>query len=150
VTATSTAVQLRDDSEVCARIVYGGGATTVIDGKLGPICLVPPAHLVAYLVETEIATRLFLFRTRAKPEDPATAVPGVHPFVNLLLETRTRTAARRACNLLRQLPTTGHEPAELSDAFWLRLGGLLTGRLPARAASVPSLLARETRGAAAP
>jgi hypothetical protein len=142
--APLTAVQLREEPELLCRLVHGRTVSTTA-GAQGPIALFSPGQLVAYLVETARSTRLYVFRTLAATTADAAAVPGVHPPVDLLLETRTRGATAKARNLFAFVSNNGYEVDSISDPFWLRVAGVLGGRRPGRAPRLPALLARERR-----
>ena len=143
-----TAVQLRKSANVVCRVVHGEPAET-IPGDQGRIALYPAGRLVAYLVQTGQSTRLFVFRTLAAPGPDAALIPGVRPAADLLVETRTPGATSKACNLFSWVSKKGYEVDAISDAFWLRVAGVLAGRRRGRAARLPALLEREARRSAA-
>jgi hypothetical protein len=142
--APLTAVQLRQDQDLVCRVVHGQPAESVGGGQ-GPIALYPPGRLVAYQVDSRFSTRLYVFRTLAAPSPAAALVPGVHPAVDLLLETRTPGATAKACNLFSFVSKKGYEVDTISDAFWLRVAGVLAGRRRGRTPRLPALLEREAR-----
>jgi hypothetical protein len=145
--AMLTAVQLRDDRVLLCQLVHGTPANTKA-GEHGPIALFSPGQLVAYLVESHLSTRLYVFRTMLTGHhSDGAVVPGVQPAVDLLLETRTRRSTARARNLFAFFSKNRYEVQTISDAFWLRVAGILAGRRPGRAPRLPALLEREAREA---
>jgi hypothetical protein len=137
-----TAVQLRASDELTCRLVYGTPAK-VVAGAVGEVALFESGRLVAYLVERPNAARLFVFRTA--PRERVSSVPGVHPEVDLLLATRTRGQTARVRNLFLWLTKHDREPESLSQAFWIRVAGVVAGRVRASSRVLPDLLAREAR-----
>jgi hypothetical protein len=75
--------------------------------------------------------RVFVFRTLAVDDRLAATVPGVSPRVRLLFEVRTRGRIRRARGLFEYLLRMGRDPSALPDDFYVRVGAVLNGRLPA-------------------
>jgi hypothetical protein len=59
-----TAIQLRDDGEVTARLLYGV-PVSIVDGGAGEIALLPPGRVTAYLLGCRRTTGLYVFRTGA-------------------------------------------------------------------------------------
>src|ERR1019366_7312684 len=58
------------------------------------------------------------------------AVPGVRPRVQLLMELRTAGRIRLVKSLFAYLVRTNRDPSALTDAFYVRVGNALAGRLP--------------------
>jgi hypothetical protein len=134
-----TAVRLHSDEGFSATVVHGQP-----DRGIANVALFSPGRLVAYMLATPIWTRVYVFRTLAKPGATHSRIPGVAPRVDLLLDTRTRAAAARIRNMFRYFARNGRPPESLSETFWLRLGVLLGGRLR-RGPHLPSLLRHEDR-----
>ena len=136
-----TAVQLRDDGDLLARLFSGAPSATVSAAR-GDIVLLPANQVVAYVVERQRTIAVYVFRTGRDGE--LTAVPGVSESVRLLFSSRRRGVFKRARNFIRNLTTYGYDPSDLSDDFWVRAGGaFMARRRPARQL-LPYLLARET------
>jgi hypothetical protein len=128
-----TAVQLRpraDDDRPWSELVYGVPCATV-PGRLGPVALFPSGQVVAYLVRSRRRRRLFVLRTLDVADSLAAAVPGVRPGVRLLLALRSEGRIRLARRLFSYLTRSGRDPSALPDAFYVRVGAVLAGRLPA-------------------
>jgi hypothetical protein len=140
----NTAVQLRPigaaDLPRCD--LLHGAPLEILAGELGPVALFAPGDLVAYRLRCRRRTRLYVFRTLDTGDRYAATVPGVRPRVQLLFELRSAGRVRLARGLFAYLTRTGREPSLLSDAFYLRVGVVLAGRLPAHKIAV-SLLHRE-------
>lgn len=136
-----TAVQLRDDSELLARL-FSRAPSAKASAALGDITLLPAGQVAAYVVERRRATAVFIFRTARDGE--LTNVPGVSAPVRLLFSSRRRGAFRRARNFIRNLTRYGYDISDLSDDFWVRAGGaFMARRRPARQL-LSYLLARES------
>ncbi|MGD0680047.1 MAG: hypothetical protein ABSC94_32080 [Polyangiaceae bacterium] len=128
----NTVVQLcqgRDDGPR-AELVYGTPRVTV-PGKIGPIAVFSSGALVAYRIGRRRRTRLFVFRTLDVDDRLAASLPGVHPRVHLLFEIRSAARARMVRHLFHYLAKSGCDPRSLPDGFYLRVGVVLGGRLPA-------------------
>ncbi len=127
----NTTVQLRSGRGDTPRseLVYGI-PRKLLAGKLGPVAVFRPGSLVAYRIRYRRRTRLFLFRTLDVDDRLAASVPGVRPRVQLLLELRTEGRVRRIRRLFAYVVKTGRDPDALPDAFYLRVGVVLAGRLP--------------------
>ncbi len=139
----NTAVQLRPMTAIDlprCELVYGE-PHEIHAGRLGPIALFAAGQLVAYRLGSRRRTRLFVFRALNVDDPLAVAVPGVRPRVQLLLELRSAGRVRLAQDLFAYLRRTGREPDRVPDAFFLRTGLALSGRL-ARHKILPSLLGR--------
>ncbi len=108
-----------------------GAPCEVVAGALGPIALFRSGEIVAYLLRGRRRGRLFVFRTLEVDDRLAAHVPGVRPRVQLLLELCTAGRIRRARGLFVYLAKHGHDPSPLPDAFYVRVGFALAGRLPA-------------------
>ena len=129
-----TAVQLRlrsadDDEGPHTELVYGSPCATAA-GALGPVALFEPGAIVGYLVRRNRRGRLFVFRTLDVDDRLAATVPGVRPRVRLLLEVRSAGRIRRMRSLFAYLTRTDCPPSDLADAFYVRVGVALGGRLP--------------------
>jgi hypothetical protein len=152
-----TAVQLRlrsgDDDGPRSELVFGFPCATAA-GAQGPVALFEPDALVAYLLRCKRQGRLFVFRTLDVDDRLAAKVPGVRPRVQLLLELHTAGRIRRGRGLFGYLARTNRDPSVLSDAFYLRVGAVLGGRLPAHKillsllSAPPGLNGWSTRGRA--
>lgn len=90
----------------------------------------PSDTIAAYCVSTD-RTRTFVFRTIVASTPVATTIPGLSRSVCLLIELRTRARLSKLLRLFAYLIREGHDPNTLSDAFYLQVGSLLVGRLPA-------------------
>lgn len=135
-----TAVHLRESADLTCRLLYGK-PDRVVGAASGDVALFGPHRLVAYLIERPAAVRLFVFRTA--PVHRVSSVPGVRPEVDLLVAARTRGQVARVRNLLLWLTKQKREPESLSDAFWIRVAGVVAGRILASRRVLPDLLARE-------
>lgn len=142
----NTAVQLRTlaagDMPRCDLV--HGSPLRFLAGDLGPIALLAPGEVVAYRLRSRRLTRLFVFRTLDIDDRLAAFVPGVRPGVRLLIAVRSAGRVRLACDLFAHLTKTGRTPSRLTDAFYLRVGVALAGRLPSREIQ-PSLLRQSCR-----
>jgi hypothetical protein len=136
-----TAVQLRNDGELLARIFSGAPSATGSAAR-GDIVLFPTGQVVAYVVERQRTIDVYVFRTGRDGE--LTAVPGVSEPVRLLFSSRRRGAFKRARNFIRNLTRYGHDPSDLSDDFWVRAGGAFMARRRPTRQLLSYLLARET------
>ncbi len=127
-----TAVQLRPfasrDRPRCD--VVSGEPGEVALGARGRVALFGPGEVVAYRIRQRRRTRLFVFRTLASDEALASAVPGVRPHVRLLVALHSAGRASLAKRLFAHLRRVRIEPARLPDGFYLRVGVILSGRLP--------------------
>jgi len=123
-----TAVQLRQ-SAPARRLLYGRPAD-VCPSARGAVALFPPGTLVAYELRVARRGRLFVFRTLLVDDPLAASVPGVHRRVQLLFTLRARARIERLRHLFSRLEAMGWPPAVLPDAFFIRLGAWLEGRLP--------------------
>jgi hypothetical protein len=110
--------------------VYGSPSATVA-GKIGPIAVFSSRALVAYRIGRRRRTRLFVFRTLDVDDRLAASLPGVHPRVQLLFEVRSAARARMVRHLFRYLAKSGRDSRSLPDGFYVRVGVVLGGRLPA-------------------
>ena len=128
-----TAVQLRlrsdDDDGPRSELVFGSPCATAA-GALGPVALFEPGAVVAYLLRRKRRGRLFVFRTLDVDDRLAATVPGVRPRVQLLLELRSAGRIGRMRGLFAYLARTRCPPSTLADAFYVRVGVALGGRLP--------------------
>ena len=128
----NTAVQLRPiaarDLPRCE--IIHGTPREIVSGALGPVAIFPPGELVAYMVRSRRQARLFVFRTLVVDDRLAAALPGVRPHVQLLLDTRSVGRSRLVRRLFAYLVKNSRDPVELPDAFYLRVGVALAGRLP--------------------
>jgi hypothetical protein len=145
--AVKTAVQLRSTGGVACSLV-GGTPGATYPGKLGPVAVFTPGAIVGYLTRTPAGVTLPVFRTLAVDDNLAAKVPGVAPRVRLLLFVRTAGRVRAVRRLFRLLSLRGIEPADLRDAFYVRVSAALRGR-PTDAARVRALLANEERSRSA-
>ena len=129
-----TAVQLRlrtSDEERPRTEVIGGTPCAVTEGALGPVVLFEPGQIVAYLLRRRRRARIFVFRTLDVDDRLAATVPGVAPRVRLLMDLRTLGRIRRVRALFVYLLRSGRVPSALPDDFYVRVGAVLGGRLPA-------------------
>jgi hypothetical protein len=140
----NTAVQLRPiaarDLPRC-ELVYGT-PQEFIAGDLGPVALFRSGELVAYLLRSRRRARLFVFRTLVVDDRLAAALPGVRPRVELLLDTHSVGRSCLVRHMFAYLVKTSRDPAGLPDAFYVRVGVALAGRLPAHKILL-SLLSRQ-------
>ena len=135
-----TAIQLRIDGEITARLLCGG-PFSIVAGDAGEIALLPPGRVAAYLVARRRAAGLYVFRTASGGHQ--TTIPGVSEPVVLLMSSSRRGLARRIRNFIRKLTRYGHDPSELTDEFWTRAGGALLARRRPSNQLLSSLLAHE-------
>lgn len=129
-----TAVQLRlrsADKDDARTEVFGAAPCSVARGKLGPVALFESGEVVGYLLHRRRRARVFVFRTLDVDDRLAATVPGVSPRVRLLFEVRTPGRIRRARSLFEYFVRARHDPSELGDDFYVRVGAVLNGRLPA-------------------
>ena len=129
----NTAVQVRHpagDAHPRAELL-SGTPSAVISTARGPVALFGPGELVAYRIRYRRRARVFVFRTLDVDDPLAASVPGVRPRVQLLLELGTRGRTRRVRGLFAYLAGHAHDPASLPDAFYVRMGFELAGRMPA-------------------
>ncbi len=124
-----TAVQLRESQPACT-LLYGA-PTGWAARACGPVALFGPGVLVAYAIHSSKRSRLFVFRTLVVSDRLAASVPGVHPHVQLLLDLSSADRIRRVKRLFTYLEHHGWRPTEMSDAFYCRVGCVLSGRLRA-------------------
>ena len=128
----NTAVQLRPARGDLPRCdLVHGTPREVLTSSLGSVALFASGELVAYLVRSRRRTCLFVFRTLGADDPLAATAPGVRPRVQLLLEVRSAGRTRLVQRLFAYLARTQCDPASLADGFYLRVGALLGGRLPA-------------------
>lgn len=127
-----TAVQVRHPAgDECPRAeILSGSPCAVLPAALGPAALFGPGAVVAYRIRYRRRCRVFVFRTLAVDDPLAASVPGVRPRVQLLLELGSAGRARHVRGLFAYLARHGHDPSRLPDAFYLRVGYALAGRLP--------------------
>jgi hypothetical protein len=126
----NTAVQLRSDAHgPRCKLLCGSPVTTVV-GSRGPVALFAPGTLVAYALRTHRSARLFVFRTLSTRDRLAASLPGVSPEVWLLLNVKSVARVRLARRLFAYLLEQRIDPALLADAFYIRLGAALEGRIP--------------------
>jgi len=127
-----TAVQLRHPAgkEVPRSELLFGTPAAFVAGALGPIAFFESGELVAYRIRYRRRTRVFVFRTLDVHDRLAASVPGVQPQVQLLLDLHSAGRARLVRGLFAYLARRRHDPSSLSDAFYLRVGAVLGGRLP--------------------
>jgi hypothetical protein len=137
----NTAVQLRQSGgdAFYGELVYGK-PNALVTGKLGGVALFSPDQVVAYRIGYRRKARLFVFRALEVDDRLAARLPGVSPRVRLLFDVHSSGRARLVRGLFAHL-TRVHEPADLPDAFFVRIGILLGGRLPAHKI-LPTLLRR--------
>ena len=131
--ATKTAVQLRTlagDERPRAELLFCTPCD-LKEGTFGPVARFESGEVVAYQIRSRRRRRLFVFRTLDVDDAFTVAVPGVSPHVQLLLELRTGGRIRLARSLFAYLLRRGWDPSALPDAFYVRVGAVLAGRLPA-------------------
>jgi hypothetical protein len=140
-----TAVQLRHPAgNVHPRAeLLSGTPCAVISTALGPVALIGPGEGVAYRIRYRRRTRVFVFRALDVDDPLAASVPGVRQHVELLLELGTRGRTRLVRGRSAYLAKNAHDPSSLPDAFYVRVGVVLAGRLPTHKILV-SLLAQST------
>jgi hypothetical protein len=139
-TGRLTAIQLRVDGGLTARLLCGG-PFTIVAGDDGEIAILPPGRVAAYLVVRRRTTGLYVFRTAGGGD--RTALPGVSEPVRLLLSSARRGTAKRIRNFVRRLTSYGYDPSNLSDEFWLRAAGALLARRRPSHHLLSALIARE-------
>ena len=135
-----TAIQLRVEGELTARLLCGG-PFAIVAGDQGEIAILPPGRVAAYLVARGRTTGVYVFRT--EEGGGRTVVPGVSEPVRLLLSSGRRGTAKRIRNFIRKVTSYGHDPSDLTDEFWTRACGALLARRKPSAELLSSLLARE-------
>src|ERR1017187_2580141 len=146
----NTAVQLRRVAGDAPRSdLLHGTPGSIISGRLGPVALFSPGAMVVYRIRHRRRTRLFVFRTLEVDDRLPASIPGVHPRVQLLLDVRSAGRARLVRGLLGSIVKSGHDPCALPDAFYLRVGVALAGRLPTHK-SLLSLLAASSGACGSP
>jgi hypothetical protein len=138
-----TAIQLRADGELTARLLCGGPFPSV-GGAAGEIALLPPGRVAAYLLARRRMAGVYVFRTAS--DGRGTTIPGVSRPVVLLLSGSRRGVARRIRNFVRKLTSYGYDPSQLTDEFWTRAAGALLARRRPSHHLVAALLAREVPG----
>jgi hypothetical protein len=146
----NTAVQLRQPGSGTPRteLVYGK-PHALVTGELGGVAVFSPDQVVAYRIGYRRQTRLFVFRTLEVDDRLAARIPGVRPHVRLLFDVCTTGRARLVRALFAYLARTSRAPAALPDAFYVRIGAALGGRLPAHkilGLLLERALRREERG----
>jgi len=144
-----TAVQVRlpaGQERPESQLLWGSPCATVA-GALGPIALFGPGELVAYRIRYRRRARVFVFRTLDVDDRLAAWVPGVRPRVELLLELGTHGRVRLVRSLFPYLAKRALDPTSLPDAFYVRVGVALAGRLPSHKVLV-SLIRRSVPAAA--
>jgi hypothetical protein len=123
--------------------LLAGSPRAVIAADLGPVAVFGPGELVAYRIRYRRRTRVFVFRTLDVDDPLAASVPGVRPRVRLLLELGTHGRARLVRGLFAYLARHAHEASSLRDAFYIRVAGVLGGRLPTHKVLVSLLEAED-------
>jgi hypothetical protein len=128
----NTAVQLRPIAAVdlprCD--LLHGSPREILPGDLGPVALFAAGEIVAYRLRSRRRTSLFVFRTLDVDDRLAAAVAGVRPHVHLLLELHSAGRVRLTRALFASLIRSNRDPSGLPDAFYVRVGVALAGRLP--------------------
>jgi hypothetical protein len=130
----NTAVQVRPpsgDAQPRAELL-SGTPSAVISTARGSVALFGPGAVVAYRIRYRRRTRVFVFRTLDVDGPRAASVPGVRPRVQLLLELGTRGRTRLVRGLFAYLAGQAYDPSSMPDAFYVRVGFALAGRLPAQ------------------
>jgi hypothetical protein len=142
-----TAVQLRlpAGEDLPRSELLCGAPCSIVAGTLGPVALFGSGELVAYRIRHRRRTHVFVFRTLDVDDPLAASVPGVRPRVQLLLELRSAGRARLVRGLFAYLAKDCPDPARLPDAFYVRVGVVLAGRLPAHKILVSLLSANSQR-----
>ena len=125
-----TSIQLREHAPAC-QVVYGRPLREE-SGPSGRAAVFGAGRLVAYRVDSGARVALFLFRTRESVAPDAPIVPGVEPGVDLLLTVRSRGRIALVLRMLRYLERSGEDPEAMSDAFYVRAGVVLGGRITGR------------------
>lgn len=138
-----TAIQLRVDGDLTARLLCGG-PLSMVGGAAGEIALLPPGRVAAYLLARRRTAGIYVFRTASSGR--RTTIPGVSQPVVLLMSGSRRGLARRIRNFIRKLTSYGYDPSDLTDEFWTRAGGALLAHRRPNPHLLPSLLAREAPG----
>src|SRR5262245_52206487 len=118
-----TAVQLRHDAELRCALVTSEPAATA-RGRLGPIALLGRRIVAAYFIEADAAAQLVVFRTTPPTGVHVSKVPGVMPFVEVLLDVRGRRRTTRVRRVLQLLRRSGIPLERPSSTFWRRIGAL--------------------------
>lgn len=141
----TTTVQLRPIAAAdCPRCdLLHGVPLELVAGEFGPVALFAPGALVAYRVRSRRRVSLYMFRTLDVADPRAASVPGVRPRVQLLLDLHSAGRVRIVRGLFAHLTSGGRDPSLVSDAFHLRVGVAIAGRLPAHKIAL-SLLHRES------
>jgi hypothetical protein len=140
----NTAVQVRPpagDAHPRAELL-SGIPSAVTSTARGRVALFGSGEIVAYLLRFRRRPRLFVFRTLAVDDGLAASIPGARPRVQWLLQLRTPGRIGRARDFFAYLARTERDPSALADDFYVRVGVVLAGRLPAHKILV-SLLSRQ-------
>ncbi|MGA7123363.1 MAG: hypothetical protein WBY94_24890, partial [Polyangiaceae bacterium] len=127
-----------------------GSPLEILDGYFGPVGIFEAGTLVAYRLRWLRRTRLFVFRTLSEIDGLAAAIPGVRPRVRLLLALRCPGRIRLAGVVFSHFAAVGRDPSSLPDAFYLRMGAAIGGRLPDPRALVSLAAAVEDSKATVP
>jgi hypothetical protein len=122
-----TVVQLRSDPALTCELAHGS-PDGFVQGERGPIAIVGPDRILAYVIRASASPTLFVFRTLTVDDRLAASVPGVFPRVRLLIHVRSAGRVRAARRLFAYLVKRGIEPSLLPDAFFVRMNVALAGR----------------------
>jgi hypothetical protein len=121
----STAVRLRDEPGLVARVIHGEPVRTIANR----VAVFSPGQLVGYMIASSEHTHTFVFRTPHRTDDRGAKLPGVEPRVALLVDARGARAASRLRNMFGYFRRRRIDPERLSPEFWVRVDALLAGRL---------------------
>lgn len=120
----NTAVQIRQDSRVYGKLLYGDPFKSVQNEK-GEVAIFQEGEIVGYfLAWGERRRHLYLFQC-GKGE---ASVPGVYPAVKILVDAGTRTRVSRLRNVLDWLQKNNYDMKALPDGFYARLQALIEGK----------------------
>ena len=127
-----TAVQVRHPAgdDYPRAELLSGCPCAVVRSPRGPVALFGPEEIVAYRIRYRRRARVFVFRTLDVDDPLAASLPGVRPRVRLLLELGTAGRTRIVRGLLACLVRINRDPSTLPDAFYVRVGVVLGGRVP--------------------
>lgn len=119
-----TAVQLRQDSRIYGKVLYGNPSNTFQNEK-GEVAIFAAGQIVAYFIAWgERRRHLYLFQCGYGEE----SVPGVYPSVRILVDAATRTRVSRLRNVLEWLQRNDYKIEALPEGFYARLQALLEGK----------------------
>jgi hypothetical protein len=139
--SVATAVRLRDEPGLVARVVHGDPVRSVANR----VAVFNPGQLVGYMIASSEHTHTFVFRTLHGSDHRGAKIPGVEPRVALLVDVRGARAASRLRNMFGYFRRHRIAGDRLSAEFWVRVDALLACRLrPGSRGQLLSLLRHES------